>query len=98
MPGSELYSLAKQDGRISEDVWDRYAKGEIEEQPIYVPEGLTLDEMKKVQKNAYRQFYFQRRFILKRLAQDICSIRRLKHDIVVALSLLKHGRTATGRP
>jgi|TARA_B100000315_G_scaffold260896_1_gene326970 radical SAM superfamily enzyme YgiQ (UPF0313 family) len=98
MPGSELCSLAKQDGRISEDVWDRYAKGEIEEQPIYVPEDLTLDEMKKAQKNAYRQFYFQRRFILKRLAQDICSIRRLKHDIAVALSLLKHGRTATGRP
>ena len=98
MPGSDLFTLAKQDGIIPIDVWDRYARGELEEQPVYVPEGLTLEEMKNAQKNAYRRFYFRWQFIYKRLVQDIDSFGKLKRDAQVALSLFKHGRTATGRP
>ncbi len=98
MPGSDLFTLAIQDGRITADIWDRYAKGELDEQPVYVPKGLTLQEMKKAQQDAYKQFYFQRRFIFKRLTQDLSSFAQLRRDIRVALSLLKYGRTATGRP
>lgn len=98
MPGSDIFTVAKNEGRIPADVWDKYARGELDEQPIYVPETLSLEEMKKAQKDAYRRFYFRRRFLIQRLAHDLNSSGDLKHDILVALSLLKHGRTATGRP
>jgi len=99
MPGSDLYALATQEGRIPEDVWDKYARGELgDEQPVYVPEDLSLEEMRNAQKDAYRRFYFGMQFLIKRVAHDVLSPREFMSDAIIALSLLKHGRTATGRP
>lgn len=98
-PGSDLmdYVLKEEGVDLIREAWYRYARGEavLEELPlVYVPRGLTLDELKEVRKRAYMRFYFRPKFVFKRLANDIRSINAIKVDILTAISLLKHGKTS----
>lgn len=100
MPGSELFARMVKDGIIAPDIIDRYAMGKLGEGfrgvwPIFVPEGLSQQDIFKARKTAYRKFYLRPRFIAKRLILDVCSLSRLMNDVKTGISLFIHSRTDT---
>jgi len=97
MPGAEIYRQAIEEGIMDKNHWDRYAKGEEKDVPVYVPKGITLAKIEEARKKAYRKFYFTPKFILKRLMHDLKSPHLLKRDFLLALSIYRFGKTATGR-
>ncbi len=57
-PGTEVYHMAKESGRIVED-WQKMSLWET----VFVPEGLTAEKMRRLQSSAFRKFYFRPRII-----------------------------------
>lgn len=98
MPGADIFYEAIRENKIDSDVWDQYAKGLISNQPIYIPNGFSLSDLHKVQKDIYRKYYFRPQYIISRFLSDFNSIESLKHDVILAFSLLLRSGTATGRP
>jgi hypothetical protein len=95
LPGSDLFTLALEEGKIAPDVFDKYAKGELKTSlPVYIPEGLSLKDLKDARKKAYNKFYFRPKFILRTLSQDLRSFRKLRNDVNTALKLRSEGKTA----
>ena len=66
-PGTELYEIAKSGVGKFEENTDFMSGHSM--RPVYVPDGLTEDYMIKMQKKAYREFYFRPEFILRRLGE-----------------------------
>lgn len=95
LPGAPIFDIALKEGKITPNVWYDYANGKIKDQPIYVPNGLTLQDLEDFQKNLYHRFYFRREYVVRRLKFDIKSFAQLKEDVHVAWTLLRKGRTAT---
>ena len=67
--GTEMYDQALADGIITSDYWEEYARNPV---PDFLPPQLiethaTLDQLRTIQKQAVRAFYFQPRFILREL-------------------------------
>lgn len=95
LPGSDLFTLALKEGKITSNVYDQYSKGELKGSlPVYVPEGLSLRDLQNAREQAYRRFYFKPKFIIRRLAKDLHSFNMLKNDVNVALKLFLEGKTA----
>lgn len=95
LPGSDLFTLALEEGKIRSDVYDKYAKGELKGSlPVYVPEGLSLTDLQDARKKAYNKFYFRPQFILRTLSQDLRSFRKLRNDVRTAFKLRSEGKTA----
>lgn len=97
MPGSDLYEQAIREGKLERDLWDRYVRGEVTHQPPYIPDGLTLEEMKQIQMNSYRQYYFTPGYLMRRFLRDITSYRRFRNDFMIGWNLLFNRGTGTGR-
>ncbi len=98
LPGSRLFNVALEEGIISYDLIDRFAKGEMglgfqEVWPIYIPKGLTLEDLKMARRLAYYKFYFKPSYIWRRFLKDMKSFNNLKKDFLTAWSLLKYGRS-----
>jgi len=72
--GSELYERSVVEKRISENIWEEIVK-ENKDIPVYVPDGIKLDDMKKIQSNAYQSFYFN----IGRVFKECVDIRNLRH-------------------
>lgn len=72
IPGSRLLDIAVKQGKTPIDFWSRV--DEIDVMPVYIPDGVTLQDMRRLQKQAYRQFYFNSTYILYQL----CRIRSFK--------------------
>jgi len=101
IPGSRLYELAIKEGKIKKDTIDRYIRGELgndffEVFPKYVPDGLTLEDLKKARKIAYRKFFLNPGWIYRRVAsyfkfpqKAIKDLRLVKQGLYV----LTHGHT-----
>lgn len=70
IPCSRLFDIALKEGKIDENIWEDMAKSN-KPIPIYVPEGLTLDDLKRMQKKAFLRFYLRPGKIL----QEIASVR-----------------------
>jgi len=98
LPGADLYLQAINEGKISQDIWDRYAKGKIEAQPVYVPNSLSRQTMEAIQKYIYRRYYFRLSYLVHRFFKDIASFPRFKQDLRLSINLLFSPRTRTGRP
>jgi magnesium-protoporphyrin IX monomethyl ester (oxidative) cyclase len=70
-PGSKLFETLSQegkldtglrpDGNVDLDVWKRYSAhiGFSDNKPIYVPEGMSSDDLKKMEKHALRRFFLR---------------------------------------
>ena len=74
-------------------MWHQYARGKVKDQPIYVPDKLTLEEMERFQRDLYRKFYFRFSWILKRLKTSLSSWNQLTSDLAVAWQLLTKGKS-----
>jgi radical SAM superfamily enzyme YgiQ (UPF0313 family) len=65
-PGTDLFALAKQSGELSNASYDTYTLGFSEEVP-YIPKGLSAQDIKTIQHDAYWEFYFRPSFLMKRM-------------------------------
>lgn len=90
--GTEIFDIGVREELFSSDIWDRWIRGEVDEQPIYVPPGLTLEQMQESQREAYRQFYFRPNYILRRAKRDIMSWSALTRDYRAATTLFSEFR------
>ncbi|MBN1682463.1 radical SAM protein [Candidatus Bathyarchaeota archaeon] len=87
-PGSDLFTIAIEDGIIPADIWDKYTQGELGSTlPLFIQKYLTREELLEAQKQAYKNFYFRSSYILKRLSRDITSAQKLKRDVAVMRTL-----------
>lgn len=62
IPGTKLFSRAVAEGKTTTDVFDRFMRGECG-YPEYAPGNLTPADMRKVHRDALRQFYLRPRYI-----------------------------------
>lgn len=97
-PGSDLFNQAVDEGKITADIWDRYARGEITEQPIYIPDGFPKQSLDAMQKRIYLRYYYRPAYLANRFVKDITNPPKLKQDMLLGMSLLYSPRTKTGRP
>jgi len=79
-PGTELWESASRHGRFLTDDLSKYTIWF----PVYIPEGLTREDLEDALRTAYRRFYLSPSYLLRRLAR----IRSLE-DIGRNLSGLK---------
>ncbi|MBW1672793.1 MAG: methyltransferase domain-containing protein [Deltaproteobacteria bacterium] len=89
-PGTELYDLVVKEGALKSHNWADYkthggwTKGGL----AYVPKGRSVEEMKKLQKQAYRAVYLRPRVFI-RFLRDINSIKKIKEYVIGFWVLLK---------
>lgn len=84
-PGTEFYDIATDEGYDLTD-WAKYKLARYGE-PIYHPEGVSLDELKEMYSNVYKRFYFRPRHVFKKIC-GIRSLTELRHNIRITKSLL----------
>jgi radical SAM superfamily enzyme YgiQ (UPF0313 family) len=82
-PGTELYHIAGEYGTFDKD----WKKMSVFKEPIFVPHGLTKEELIRWNKKAFWSFYIQPRIILKYLTQ-IRNLQELKVIIVGGITLI----------
>jgi len=66
LPGSRLFECAVRDGIVSEDCWRVFAE-RGGRPPTYVPEGVSYARMEELRRKAISSFYFDRRYLARRL-------------------------------
>jgi len=86
IPNSRLFKEALEEKKNSDDVWEKISKEDYPI-PIYVPDGVTLKEMTKLQTKAYKTFYFNFHKILKEII-EISSIRDMFSRLRTAYNIL----------
>lgn len=64
LPGTEMHDLAERYGNLSVTSWDDY---EFTAKPIFSSNEWSPDEVMQLKKQAYREFYFNPRYILRQL-------------------------------
>ena len=89
-PGTELYDLALRDGGLQSQRWADYKThgGWTDGSLAYVPKGRSVEEMKRLQKRAYRAVYLRPRVFI-RFLRDIDSMRKVKEYANGLLVLIK---------
>lgn len=93
LPGSPIFDTSIKEGRIKKTVWHDYALGKIKNQPIYIPQGLTLGDLENFQKRLYRIFYFRPTWLSKRVISSLKSWPQFKDDVNIAMRLLFKGNS-----
>lgn len=97
-PGAAIFEQAIKEGNIDKDIVDQYINGELgdgfrDNWPIYIPKGVTKDEMSAIRKKCYMSFYFSPYYIWRRIKNDFKSWEKLKKDIGEAISIITAGRS-----
>jgi anaerobic magnesium-protoporphyrin IX monomethyl ester cyclase len=64
-PGTALYELVREQGKILIDDWDEYDK--YDDKVFFEMEGMDKDSVLRMQRSAYREFYLQPRYIANKL-------------------------------
>jgi len=95
-PGSKLYEIAKQQGIISEEIIDRFARKELGEgyvgnYPVFVSEKLSQEYVFSLMREINRKFYINFRTFWRRFREDIVSVSRLRQDFLDLISLILRG-------
>lgn len=62
IPGTKLFAKALSEGKTTADVFDKFMRGEVG-YPEYAPGDLTPEDMRRVHRDALRQFYLRPRYI-----------------------------------
>lgn len=85
-PGTGFYDIAIKEGAELSD-WSRFRFARYAE-PLYVPKGLSAEELKFYHRLAYKKFYMRPRYMLKSLSK-IKSAGDFVHKIEAGLSLAR---------
>lgn len=64
-PGSSFYDIAIQSGTFNHDDYENMSSHSSI--PVYAPQGISLEWLKKRQKQAYKEYYFRPAFILRQV-------------------------------
>jgi len=90
-PGSRLFDLALNEGKITQKTWDDYAEngGRI---PTYVPTKLTFNQLIMYQKKAYRSFYFRPKSIINQIGKikSMSDIKRITQSAIIIWKEIIH--------
>ena len=103
LPGSDIYEIAIKNGSIPADLVDRFVRGElgetfIENWPHFIPDGLTMDDLVAAKKRAYRAFYLDPRWLMRRAWYTMKHPSHIKQDLAllkIAPYVFKTGKTKT---
>jgi radical SAM superfamily enzyme YgiQ (UPF0313 family) len=89
LPGSLEYEKAKKEGTFDPYYWRKQVLSDISfpKTPIYIPEGLTAEQMISIHRKAINQFYLQPKQIWKK-ATSMRSYSDLKRMVKGGLTLL----------
>jgi hypothetical protein len=82
-PGTELYQIADQYGTFDKD----WRKMIVFKDPIFIPNGLTKEELIKWNKRGFWSFYLQPRIIFSYI-KNVSNYRELKMIMVGGLTLI----------
>ena len=98
LPGAELFEIGVKEEKIAKNIIDQYIHGNLgdgfrDNWPVYIPDGITLEQMNIFRKRGYRSFYFNPYYIKRRLSRDIKSWEAIKKDFVEAISIITSGRS-----
>lgn len=85
-PGTELYNDVDKYGKLDKD-WKRMA---VFGEPVFVPHGLTKEDMIEWNKRGFRSFYFQPRIIFSYL-MGIRSFDEFKTILIGGITLIAWG-------
>ncbi|MCK4462869.1 MAG: radical SAM protein, partial [Candidatus Omnitrophica bacterium] len=68
-PGTEMYDYAVKTGRLRTRDWDIYTSfsSMTNYDPVFTPENIDVETLKKMQRKAFRSYYFRPRMILKHI-------------------------------
>ncbi len=94
IPGTPLFDRALAEGKVTEDVFDRFMRGEVA-YPEYAPGDITPEEMRRIHRRAIREFYFRPAYFARALQR----LRARPADAVqyarTARSLMRRSRLPT---
>ncbi len=62
-PGTEMYDLAKKNGKFLTDNWDDYTAWDV----VFVSNGRTPEEIRETVSKAYRAFYLRPSYMIRRI-------------------------------
>ena len=83
-PGSEFYDVVSDQGWKVEK-WSDYEKSRYNE-PIYVPDGMTKEELLDLYNSAYKKYYLRPKYMVNHLKR-ITNLRQLLHHMKLGWSL-----------
>lgn len=89
-PGSQLFNELVEEGKIDPYDWEKFSVyiGYTDKEPIWMPEGRTGEELKKLQKYAVRKFYLRPQQIIPRLLN--LKFYQIKYYFTILKSLFFH--------
>ena len=89
IPGTKLFNKAFNEKKISADIWHKVAKGALF--PVYIPDGLSINELELMRNRAFLKFYLRPKVILNHLKLNIKSPKSLYYNTKTAIELIiKH--------
>lgn len=62
-PGTDLFQIALENGKLLSSDWNDFSTWT--EEPVYLPNGRTVDELKSLRSKAYKKFYMRPSYVLK---------------------------------
>lgn len=90
LPGTEDYERARKEGQFDPYYWKHRLLSEISFplEPLYVPAGISKEQLLEVHRRACREFYFRPQIILQRIF-ELRSLGNLVGSLKGALRILK---------
>lgn len=90
LPGTEDYERARKEGEFDPYYWRHRLQSEISFplDPVYVPVGITKEQLLDIHRRACREFYFRPKILLRRLS-DLKSFDNLLGSLKGALSIIR---------
>jgi len=80
-PGTKDFIRAQQEGKFDKDYYKKSIIPEFNflDKPVYVPKGITEEQILQMHRNAYRSFYLRPGYILKQIKniRSLSDIKRL---------------------
>lgn len=86
-PASPLYQIALKEKKIKPNIWEKYMKGK-KKLVVYVPKNVTLNKLRKFQRQAFMSFYLRPKFFFEQIKR-ISNLGDLWIKIKVGLVVLQ---------
>lgn len=87
-PKTEMHHMALASGELKEDSWQSFAENPVPDMQAPYANGLySAEELKKIQLEVTRRFYFSPRILYRRI-REVNSFKALKQRVKLALRLL----------
>ena len=98
LPGSRLWKIALEEGKVPPDFIDRYINFEYGEDffsvwPKYYPDGISKERVLELKKQGYLKYYLRPEYILARLKRDLLNPKYLLQDLREFLSMIRKGHS-----